>query len=188
MSTAVLDTVRPAVIPYYLEKHTLPENILGLIYRRLASEDILSDLVPESDLSEQEFVQFANGPALLNLFLDLESGRYAGLAWITDIEEGRLIKKGCASVAFFKDWWKPRVTEQFGKICLSQWFEALDFNIVYGMTPTSNVAAMRYSRRIGFQYEALLPKFTSRRGVVVDAAICVIRKDRFRQLNGTITT
>lgn len=172
-------TCRPVVIPYYAEKHNFTADLLPGIYGKLRADNILPDLIPEGDISEQEFIEFVNGPALLSLFLDLESQRFAGLAWITQIEEGPIVKKGCASVAFFREWWKPNVTNVFGRLCLDQWFSVQEFNLVYAMTPAANVKAVRYTERLGFTYRANLPGFTSYRGELCDGRIAMITKDEF---------
>src|SRR4051812_32315919 len=99
----VAETFKPVVIPFSAEKENLPKDLLPKIYRRLVSDDILPDLVPECDLSEEDFIEFVNGPALLSLFLDAEKQQFAGLAWITNVEHGDLIRKAVASVAFFRD-------------------------------------------------------------------------------------
>src|SRR6267142_6224442 len=172
METIAMDLiVQPAVIPWYAEKASFPPDMIHLLYERLVEEDILPDLTPERATTEEEFEEFVNGPALLSIFLDLNSGRCAGLAWITNVEEGDLIKKGTAGVAFFKDFQKPRITELFGHICLGHWFFIQGFNIVYVVTPASNTAAIRYVLRLGFKYRATLPNFMSRRGVLTDARI-----------------
>lgn len=171
--------VRPAVIPWYAEKASFPPDVLHLIYDLLVQEDILPDLVPENSITEQEFVEFVNGPALLSIFMDLETGRYAGIAWITNVEEGDRIKKGCAAVAFFKRFQKPPLTQVFGQICLGHWFCIQDFDMVYVITPASNKAAIRYVMRLGFHYRATLPKWMSRRGVLVDARIGMMTRDEY---------
>lgn len=181
MSTLATDPpiVQPAVIPWYAEKASFPPDVISLLYQRLAQEDVLADLSPERHTTESEFEEFVNGPALLSIFLDLKSGRYAGLAWITNVEEGDLVKKGCASVAFFKEWQKPKITEVFGRICLGHWFHIQQFDLVYVLTPADNTAAIRYVMRLGFKYRATLPNFTSRRGVRMDARIATMSRDEF---------
>ena len=182
MSTIIeTSTIQPAVIPYFVEKSNLPAGTISGIYRRLVAEDILADLVPEQSISEDDFIEFVNGPALLSLFLDLESKRFCGIAWLTDIQEGDLVSKGCAAVAFFREWWKPEVTKAFGEMVLGQWFNILGMDIVYVMTPKSNRLAARYCRRMGIQYRAELPNFVSRRGEVTNALLGMITRDEFNQ-------
>lgn len=177
--SATVEKFSPVVIPYFAEKERLPADILSKIYQRLVSDDILPDLVPENVITEQEFIDFVSGAALLSLFLDVATNQFAGLAWITQVEEGQFIKKGCASVAFFRNYWKPRQTRIFGRIVLGHWFNLLGFNAVYAMTPASNILAVRYSQRVGFRYLATLPGFTSRRGEITAGRIAYLTRDEF---------
>jgi hypothetical protein len=176
---AIETDFHPIVLPYSLERGNLPDDILHRLYLRLEQDGILVDLVPESKMTEEDFVEFVNGPALLSIFLDAGTGQFAGLAWITQIEHGDFIQKGCAGVAFFKDYRDPVKTRMFGRIVLGHWFNILGMNIVYAMTPASNKAAIRYSQGVGFRYLATLPGFTSRRGAITDGRIAYMTREEF---------
>lgn len=175
--------VSPVVIPYFKEREHLPADILGRIYRRLVAEDLHRLLLHNTpDLSEEQFVQFAGEEALTSLFLDQRSGRFAGLAWLTNWEECETITKAIGSFCFFKDFWKNDITEAFGTIFLSQCFNVLQLGLMYGITPAPNRTAIRYCKRLGFEYlESPIPNFVSFYGRTVDAMVCTMTRERFNE-------
>lgn len=184
MSTVVETQIIPAVIPYYKERDSFPANILNLIYRRLVMEGLDRILMHNRATSEEEFVEFAGSQALTSLFLDQANGRYAGLAWLTNVEECDSLSKGIGAFCFFKEYWSPEITQAFGEICLSQWFNVLNLTIVYGITPKPNRTAQRYCKRLGFEYVATVPNFVSFLGETTDALICTLTRDAFNSAHG----
>lgn len=175
--------VEAIVIPYSREKDSLPKDLPALLYRRLVDEDLLADLVPEYGISEKEFVDFVTSPSVaFFVFLDAAHAHYAGLAWVSNIEQGDWVTKGAASVCFFKEYRQPKITRRFGWILLGQLFNVWGFSVLYGLTPASNKAAARYTSGLGFTYRATLPQFTSRRGELNDARICTITRDEFNSM------
>lgn len=185
MSAVLEKTIcKPAVLPYFVEKETFPPDTMQLVYQKFAAQGILPDLFHERVLSETEFLSFIEKKALAFLLLDLESGQYAGIGWLADIEETERFKRGAAGFGFFREYWNPRVTEQFGKIALGQWFNVLGLDLIFGLTPQGNIMARRFSERLGFTYHATIPNFTCRRGRMDAAMICTLSKSDF---NGSAT-
>lgn len=171
---------QPVTIPWFMEQERLPKDLPRLLYRRLADEDLLADLIHEKPITEDEFVEFVVGPdTFFYVFLDVANGRYAGLAWLTDLVSTDCFSKACGAFAFFRDYWDPRATRIFGDQFLGQAFNIAGVDVVWGMTPKSNRLATRYSKRMGFRYEATLSNMTCRRGEVTDAMICVQTRSEF---------
>ncbi len=167
-----------AVVPYYKERDQFPADTLALLYRKLVSQGIDQVLLHNGGMTEEDFVHFASADALTSICVDL-NGSYAGLAWLTNVEETDTLRKGLAAFAFFKEYWHPGITEAAGNICLSQWFNVLDFSLIYGITPAPNRAARRFCRRLGFEYSARIPGFVSFRGETVDAMVATLTKEQF---------
>lgn len=178
----VLDvaSIRPAVVPWYSERERFPENILNLLYRKLVAQGLDREVLHERAMMEEEFVEFASGEALTSIFLDL-GGHFAGFAWLTDVQESETLKKGVGAFAFFREYWNPRITEQFGSMCLGQWFNVVGMDLVYGITPTPNRLARRFCQRLGFEYTAEIPGFTSYKGHTVGARVGTMTRKRFNE-------
>jgi len=181
MSTLEKAVCRPAVFPWFAEKEQWPPDTLNLVYQRLVSEDILADLCHDRHVTEEEFVKFV-GDALSYLLVDQATNQIAGIGWFDDIEESDCVKKARSAIAFFKNYWHPKVTEQFGLLLLSHAFGVLEIDVVYGMTPASNILVQKFCKRVGFEYVARIPNFCSRRGELADALVCTMDVNRFNQI------
>ncbi len=167
-----------AVIPYFRERDNMPSGLLRGIFRRLTEQGIDKELLHNGAMSEEEFVQFADREALTSIFLDME-GKCAGLAWLTHVEETDTLKKGLGAFAFFKEYWRPEISQAFGDICLGHWFNILEFDLIYGITPAANRPAQLYCKRLGFQYSARIPGFVSYHGKTVDAMVATMTREQF---------
>lgn len=177
--SAVLES-QIAVIPYFKERENFPPGVLSGIYRKFVEQGIDQQLLHNGGVGEEEFVRFADEEALTYIFLDLQ-GKYAGIAWLTNVEETDTLRKGLGAFAFFKEYWHPSVTHVYGTMCLSQWFNILDFSLIYGITPAPNRPARRYCKRLGFEYSARIPGFVSYKGETVDAMVATLTRERFNQ-------
>lgn len=166
------------VIPYFKERKNFPPNLLNVMYRKLVAEGVDEHLLHNGGMIEEDFVRFADQEALTSIFLDM-SGKLAGLAWLTNVEETDTLRKGLGAFAFFKDYWHPDFTSVLGNICLGQWFNVLEMSLVYGITPVPNRAARRFCRRLGFEYSARIPRFVSYRGETVDAMVATMTREQF---------
>lgn len=175
--SAVLER-RIAVIPYYKEKVSFPVGFLAGIFHKLVDQGIDKEFLHNGGMTESEFVEFADKVALTSIFLDM-SGSCAGFAWLTNVEETDTLKKGLGAFAFFREYWKPELTEAFGNICLGQWFNVLEYDLVYGVTPVPNRPARHYCKRIGFEYSARIPGFVSYHGKTVDAMVATMTRQQF---------
>lgn len=166
--------LKPAVLPYFLDRESFPEDLPQLIYRKLNQQDILPDLFHERILTQEEFVKLAQD-SLFYVFMNLETSEYVGIAWLTDVNIQGMPKKAAGNIAFFAEYQVPEVTEIFGKMVLDHWFNIVGLELVYGLTPKSNLPAQQYARRLGMKYQCSLPGFTSRRGEISDGMIFVLR-------------
>lgn len=167
-------------VPYFKERDSFPPDVLRLLYRKMVSQEIDKEFLHDGGVDEDEFVRLADEEALTSIFLDM-SGSYAGFAWLKNVEEAETVKKGLGAFAFFKEYWHPDVSKVFGQICLSHWFNVLEFDLVYGITPVPNRPARRYCQRLGFEYSARIPGFVSYKGKTVDAMVATMTRDQFNQ-------
>lgn len=185
MSTQEQAICKPAVFPYFAEKESFPPDILALIYRRLKEQDLLADLVHEKAISEEEFVAFVDRETIPYIFMDLSGkGECVGLAWITESCETECgQKRGVGSFVFFREFHDTQLTKTFGIMFLSHIYNILGYSQVMGLTPASNKPAIRYCKRVGFQYlSEAIPGYTCHRGEISDALVCYQTRDHFNQM------
>ena len=176
--------------PYDAKVANLPEEALITLYNRLKSEN-LWDIVfhEDTNVTLLKFMNyFSNGQALLQLLVVTDNkGEYipAGLAWVSDIVVcSGIMMKGVGSFVFFKDFQKPMYTDQFSEMILDYWFNQLGLDLVVGVTPEPNRAAMLYVKRSGFKEVGLVPRYTTFKGAVVDGIVTAMTKDEYKNLLG----
>lgn len=180
MSTTLTEqAIRPMVVPYYAEKANLPANILQILCRKMANQGLDREVLHNQVMMEAALVEFLEKEALTSIFVDM-NGRFAGLAWLTNVEKCDTLSKGLGAFCFFREFWIPSVTRAYGEILLGHWFNILEMDLIYGITPVPNRLAQRYCRRLGFRYTPCpIPGFVSYHNETVDAVVCTMTRNEF---------
>lgn len=176
------------LLPYDSRVGVYNEDALVGLYKRLKSED-LWDIVfhEDSGITLLKFMNFfSEGKALLQV-LAISDGKnivdIAGMAWIGDITRcGGILTRGVGAFVFFKDYQKPMYTDQFGEMILDYWFGPLGLDVVVGVSPESNRAALIYAKRSGFKEVGRLPNYTTFKGEVVTGVVTSMTKQEYLQL------
>ncbi len=191
-----------AVFPYVLNRDAFPEDVLSHLYDLVLENRLESEIFHECPSTIQNLPKFLDDfPSVISsIFVDLATGGLAGFAWLTDIAflESELLR-GVGSFCFFRDYWHPQATDEFGKVVLSQWYnlrwkdffrgivppkDKLDgegFDLIVGLTPKPNRLARRYCVRLGFRYISEIPDFTSYHGKTVPGLLCVQNRTEFNE-------
>ena len=184
------ETVAPqetnfAAIPYRENKALLPSDILARCYLRMVNEGLLDTVFHERPFSDMEFLKFATGADVQFLiFADLASNEYAGFAWVTEIAKTNTMLRGWGGFAFFREFWNPFITHEYGKIALRLWFEGYKFDKIFGLTPETNRLSRAYCARMGFRYTGRIPGYTCYEGKTVDAMICSMTREEWEASGG----
>lgn len=182
METAFVERVelKPAVLPFFVEPESYPEDLFAIIYARLKAEDLLADVFYEGVPTVEQFEQLLRHDSLTYLFMDIDTAGYAGVAWLSLVEDGP-IKRACANIVFFRQYHVPAITSAFGTMLLSQLFNLVGLDIVWALTPHTNVLSCRYCARLGMDQVATLPGWTTHRGVPCDGTVFMMTKADFNR-------
>lgn len=166
------------------------EETLISIYKRLKAED-LWDLVfhEDSGVTVLKFMNFfSSGSALLQVLAITNGEGYiepVGMSWISDITTcSGILTRGVGSFLFFREFQKPMYTDQFSEMILEYWFECLGLDVILGVTPEPNRAALIYVKRAGFREVGRLPSYTTFNNEVVTGVVTSMTKQEYRQLAG----
>jgi RimJ/RimL family protein N-acetyltransferase len=166
------------------------EEALIAIYKRLKAED-LWDIVFHEDagVTLLKFMNFfCEGRALLQILAITDAKGYIepiGVSWVGDITTcAGILTRGIGSFLFFKEYQKPMYTDQFSEMILDYWFNALKLDIIVGVTPEPNRAALIYVKRAGFKECGRIPKYTTFKGEAVTGIITSMTKEDYSQLAG----
>jgi RimJ/RimL family protein N-acetyltransferase len=177
--------------PYDATTGLVREEALISLYKRLKAEE-LWDIVfhEDSGLTLLKFMNFfSTGNALLQVLTLVDDNGIivdaVGMSWVADIIVcGNILTKGVGSFLFFKDYQKPMYTDQFSEMILEYWFDVLGLNLVVGVTPEPNRAALIYVKRAGFKEAGRIPGYTTFKGEVVTGVITSMTKQDYRALVG----
>jgi hypothetical protein len=168
----------------------LREEALIDLYKRLKAED-LWDIVFHEDagVTLLKFMNFfSNGNALLQILTIVNDQDFIepiGMSWVADITTcAGILTRGVGSFLFFKNYQKPMYTDQFSEMILEYWFEVLGLDVILGVTPEPNRAALIYVKRAGLKEIGRLPNYTTFRGEVVTGIVSSLTKQEYRQLVG----
>jgi RimJ/RimL family protein N-acetyltransferase len=174
------------ILPYLPSVLEFKEDTLVGIYNRLKEEDLYKVVFhgnPTMDLSQ--FISFFSSPNVaLSFFCVIVDGvEYpAGMCWLTDIlTADGTIKTANGNFVFFKEYQKPSYTNEFGKIALDFWLNRLKLNVVVGMTPSDNRAALLYIKRLGFKEVGRIPNYAVLFGYVCDGVITYIDQKLYNE-------
>jgi hypothetical protein len=166
------------------------EEALIDLYKRLKAEDLWDVVFHEdSGVTMLKFMNFfSQGQALLQvLALTDAKGTIipVGVSWLSDITTcAGILTRGVGSFLFFKDYQKPMYTDQFSEMILEYWFECLGLDVILGVTPEPNRAALIYVKRAGLKEVGRLPNYTTFKGQVVTGIVTSLTKQEFRQAAG----
>lgn len=165
------------LVPYHPEVGVYREDTLVHLYTRLKTDGLFDTVFHENPrLTLASFINlFTQQTTLLQIVGKVEDeaiGDIIGLAWLSDVRKcDGMLTRGIASFVAFKEYQRPRYTDPAGDLVLDFWFEQLDIDVVVGMTPVANRAALRYIRRLGFLECGRIPGFTTLHGEPCDAVI-----------------
>lgn len=113
-----------------------------------------------------------------------ESIILAGLGFTVSItpvsfEEGKQEMKAEVGMAFFKEFQRDGLPEEFCEMCIDHGFESLNLLAMYGTTPMPNRVARFFHAKCGFTDIGVFPHYTSWQGKVCDASITVLTREEW---------
>jgi hypothetical protein len=85
---------------------------------------------------------------------------HAGLLMLEHILYNDTVKRAVGNFLFFHEYWHRQDSLQLGHAVLNHWFGVMDFDVIAGVTPRGNRAAIAFIKRLGFQIVGDIPGFT----------------------------
>lgn len=174
------------VLPYDPSAGVYTEDALVTLYNRLKIEGLYDIVFHENpNMSLLRFMNFFSDPSCLLQICSTTDGQKfvdtAGMSWVCELTScDGVLNRAVGSFVFFKDYQKPIYTDPFGEEILKYWFEVLGIHTVVGVTPSRNLAARAYVRRLGFKEVGIAESYTSLGGKVDDGVMNIMTRDRFR--------
>lgn len=85
---------------------------------------------------------------------------HAGILVLRNIFISDQVKRAVGNFLFFREYWDRHDTQQLGQAVLDHWFGTMGFDVIAGVTPRTNRAAIAFIKRLGFQLIGDVPNFT----------------------------
>jgi hypothetical protein len=155
------------------------EDDLGKIYYRLKSDGTYDSVFYEYDLSLSQFLRVFTDASRAPL------GCYgpdiSGLCWLNrqEILRGGY-RRAEVAMGFYRGQSIERL-ETFGKMAIEWAFDKLELNVILGVTPAANRAALLFSRRLGFDVVGPVRGATVWNGEACDVYISSMAREKLAQ-------
>lgn len=107
---------------------------------------------------------------------------HAGVVMLTDILDCPQTKRAAGNFMFFKEYWNRRDSLMLGHAVIRHWFEEMKFDVIVGVTPKQNRAAVLFIHRLGFQQIGEMPAFTVYKGQRCPAVVNHMTIERWRSV------
>jgi RimJ/RimL family protein N-acetyltransferase len=85
---------------------------------------------------------------------------HAGMVVLQHILYTDAVKRAVGNFLFFHEYWNRHDTMDLGRAVLDHWFGTMGFDVIAGVTPRANRAAITFIKRLGFQVVGDVPSFT----------------------------
>lgn len=89
---------------------------------------------------------------------------HAGIVMLTHILVNDVVKRAVGNFLFFHEYWHRADSLSLGHAVLDHWFGKMEFDVIAGITPRANRAAITFIKRLGFQVVGDVPGFTMYEG------------------------
>jgi hypothetical protein len=102
---------------------------------------------------------------------------HAGMLMLDHILMNDTVKRAVGNFLFFKEYWHRHDSLEIGHAVMAHWFFNMGFDVIAGITPRANRAAIAFIKRLGFQVVGDIPDFTTYDGKVSASATSFMTKD-----------
>lgn len=160
------------------------EVFLPGLWKQLKDEGVFEMFFHDHpELTFGQFVQALSNPAeRLDVICEVaEDGvtitSLAALALLTQITVTPLLKRAIGNFLLFRKYWDHRESTVIGRVILDDWFK--EFDVIGGMTPKLNRAALSFVHRMGFRSVGEVPEFCSYLGERCNAILTCMRKSEW---------
>jgi len=89
---------------------------------------------------------------------------HAGMLILNHILINDQVKRAVGNFMFFREYWHRHDSMELGRAVLDHWFGVMGFDVIAGLTPRANRAAIQFIKRLGFQIVGDVPNFTTYEG------------------------
>ena len=163
---------------------TFPDSFIRGLFERMQEEDLVEDLFYDGSITTPDeflsMLKFGKNSAYVVEY----QGKIGGVVWLNNFGA----RSAECHFCFFSNL-TGRALADVGKRVITELInmEKLNgepiFDVIIGITPVDNRAALRFCRRLGFGIVGIMPKavYNAKQGVSVAAQYCYIERGKYGQ-------
>jgi len=89
-----------------------------------------------------------------------DAKEHAGMVILNHVFVNDQVKRAVGNFMFFREYWHRHDSMELGRAVMDHWFLTMGFDVIAGLTPRANRAAIQFIKRLGFQVVGDVPNFT----------------------------
>lgn len=171
------------VLPYSPGSLVYSDGMLSALYYATRDRGRIEPTFCGDLLNHDEFVRsFDPAKKVTQILCELDGPRVmpVGYAWLEAPKGKEGHHAALCGFCFMK---RTRHLHDLGLMGIEYWVDALKIDVIHGVMLNSNLPAISYACKLGFDLVATVPKFHFYRGELVDAAVVTLTAAKFRQVH-----
>ncbi len=161
------------------------ESLMATAYLLMEKDELLDTVFYEGVPTITQFIGYLQRKesryigCFVRPTLDNAPVELAGVGWLWDVR-GPVggVRAECGMV-FFRKWQRSHIPEELTVKIIDYAFGPCNCDVLYGVTPVPNRAAVIFSKRMGFHQTEPLPKYGSWHGEPADAILSYLTKENW---------
>lgn len=186
MDTAIAESqiASDVQIFLYIEgQGVFPDEFMVALWQRTKNEGLLPWCFPgQGEISLEKFIVLLRNRWLVAA-MSIELRQFVGYGWLFEVEGEPMYRKASLGFAFFKQFHGTQMIREAARSAISFWFEKAQLQVLYGMTSTKNLSAIRFARQLGFRTIGVVPRFFSGPGGVLDGHFVYVTREDWEATN-----
>ena len=166
----VVEQKRYQMVPARADLMPQGEILLPGVWKQLHDEGIFEMFFHDHpDMTFGQFVQVLSNPAEMVEFVcevdaDGNVQKAAAITMLTQITKTDVLRRAVGNFLLFRDYWNHKDSDEIAQVILKHWFVEVQLDVIVGVTPKANRAAVQFIHRAGFTSIGEIPLFTSYKG------------------------
>jgi hypothetical protein len=173
-----------AVLPYSPGSPVYVDGMLSTLYYATKDQGRIEATFCGDSPNHDEFVRsFDPAKKVLQILCEVKADERiipVGYAWVEMPKGGDGNRAALCGFCFIK---RSRHMIDLGTLGIYYWIDGLKLSVIHGVQLGSNISAMSYASKLGFDLVAKVPFFHYYRGDLVDACVMTLTSDKFWACN-----
>ena len=168
------------VCPYMPGCPVYRDGVLSALYYRTRDEAKIERVFCGDSLNHDQFISYFERRKTLQVLCRVEENKDLtpmGYSWIDSPKGVDGARSALIGFCFFRE--GRRVCVDLGRLGLAYMFEDLKIDTLHGVLLESNLPAVRYADRLGFEECGVVPDYHFHEGRLEGARVMYLRKREF---------